>query len=100
EGHRKRPARAGRVARKPSALCGAGCVALLREAGRWPEGPDGVQNAGLDRCRFAVTLVQSDFARCSGPHPIRRSATPSPAKLVKENPSDVPHEIRSYIEFC
>src|SRR5271165_1266564 len=29
--------------------------------------------------RFAVTIVQSDLARSSGPHPIRRFAPPSPA---------------------
>jgi hypothetical protein len=51
--------------------------------GRWPEGPDGVQKAGLDRCRFAVAVVQSDLRRSSGPHPIRRFAPPSPAELGK-----------------
>ena len=27
----------------------------------------------MDRCRFAVTVVQSDLARSSGPHPIGAS---------------------------
>src|SRR5580704_10352843 len=32
--------------------------------GRWPEGPDGVWKAGLDRCTFAVMVLQSDLRRC------------------------------------
>ena len=52
--------------------------------GRWPEGPDGVWKAALDRCRLAAMVVQSDLCRSSGPHPIRRFAPPSPAKLGKE----------------
>src|SRR5208282_6312679 len=31
--------------------------------GRWPEGPDGVWKAGLDRSRFALTVVRSDLRR-------------------------------------
>ena len=41
--------------------------------------PDGVRKAGMVRRRFAVTVVQSDLRRSSGPHPIRRFAPPSPA---------------------
>ncbi len=42
--------------------------------------PDGVRKAGMVRRRFAVTVVQSDSGRSSGPHPIRRCAPPSPAR--------------------
>jgi hypothetical protein len=55
--------------------------------GRWPEGPDGVWKAALDRRRFAVTVAQSGLRRSSGPYPIRRSAPPSPAKLGKAKPN-------------
>ncbi len=51
--------------------------------GRWPGGPDGVRKAGLIRRRFAMTVAQSDLVRSGGPHPIRRFAPPSPAKLEK-----------------
>src|SRR5208282_2276983 len=52
---------------------------LLREAGRRRVAADGVWKAATYRCRFAVTVVQSDLGRSSGPHPIRRFAPPSPA---------------------
>ena len=51
--------------------------------GRCRVAADGVWKAGLGRCRFAATVVQSDLHRSSGPHPIRRFAPPSPAKLGK-----------------
>ena len=40
--------------------------------GRRRGAADGVRKAGMDRSRFAVTVVQSDLGRSSGPHPIRR----------------------------
>jgi hypothetical protein len=40
--------------------------------------PDGVRKAGVLRRRFALTFVQSDLGRSSGPHPIRRCAPPLP----------------------
>jgi hypothetical protein len=53
---------------------------LLREAGKVsPKATDGVWKARRFDRKFAVTFVQSDFDRSSGPHPIRRFAPPSPA---------------------
>ena len=72
----------GRLRRshKSSSLQAAAGRLLLREAGKVsPKATDGVWKAGrLDR-KFAVTFVQVVWRRCSGPHPIRRFAPPSPA---------------------
>src|SRR5208282_3465743 len=43
--------------------------------GRWPEGPDGVRKAGMARCKFALSVLQSDLRRGSGPPHLARPAT-------------------------
>ena len=57
----------------------AGGSPFSAKRGRCRVAADGVRKAGMDRRRFAMTVVQSDLARSSGPHPIRRFAPPSPA---------------------
>ena len=62
--------------------CGGGPPAgslFSAKRGRCPEGADGVWKAGMAGRKFAVTVVQCDLRRSSGPHPIRRCAPPSPA---------------------
>src|SRR5208337_3951318 len=55
---------------------------LLREAGKVsPKATDGVWKAGMVRRRFAVTVVQSDLGRSSGPHPIRRHRASKDGRL-------------------
>ena len=55
---------------------------LLREAGKVsPKATDGVWKAGMVRRRFAMTVVQSDLGRSSGPHPIRRHSPSKDGRL-------------------
>jgi hypothetical protein len=61
-------------------------VPLHREA-VWPEGPDGVWKAGLDRCKFGLPSVQSDsrsMQRTSpGSFPISTNRALSRAVLLR-----------------
>ncbi len=74
-----------------SAGCRSSSSAFVRRCARHelPRSAAGsanwVRKTGTRRCRFAMTVVQSDLARSSGPHPIRRFAPPSPAVPGKEN---------------
>ncbi len=52
----------------------AGGSPFSAKRGRRRVAADGVRKAGMDRCRFAVTVVQSDLARSSGPHAGRDAA--------------------------
>ena len=49
--------------------------------GRGRGAPDGVWRAGAARCKFALSVLQSDLRRGSGPHPIRRHSPSNDGRL-------------------
>ena len=63
-----------------------GFTAMASPSPRSGEGgrrPDGVRKAGMVGRRLGVSVVQTGLRRSGGPHPIRRSAPPSPASWVR-----------------
>ena len=79
---RARHARAPPTRKRGPSLQAAGGPPFSAKRGRRRGAADGVRKADMDHSRFAMTVVQSDLGRSSGPHPPSLRAT-FPSKLEK-----------------